>query len=89
MDPELERGSIQAGSVLILPQNFGSGLRWKDDKIWGIFPPSNDSLKIWDISQNLIDKYGLNLDIIFDDKQFNLENEYLKIYLWNQSQVTD
>jgi hypothetical protein len=30
-------------------------------------------------------RYGLKLDIIFDDPQFNYQERYAQIYLWNSS----
>jgi hypothetical protein len=33
----------------------------------------------------LLSKYSLKLDIIFDDPQFNYEEKYSEIYLWNST----
>ena len=40
------------------------------------------------IGQNmkkLLNTYGLKLDIIYDDPQFNYAEKYSKIYLWNST----
>jgi hypothetical protein len=33
----------------------------------------------------LIEKYGLKLDIIYDDPKFNFEEKYAKVYFWNST----
>lgn len=31
----------------------------------------------------LIEKYGLELDIVYDDDRFNVGEKYFKVYFWN------
>jgi hypothetical protein len=33
----------------------------------------------------LIQKYGIKLDIIYDDPQFNIAGKYKEIYYWNST----
>ena len=40
---------------------------------------------IWDLSQDLLEQYGLALDIVYDDAAFLLEESYQKIYYWNST----
>ena len=47
--------------ALVLPSDYGSGLRSPTDKIWGLWPADNESAQIWENMNKLIDKYGLNL----------------------------
>jgi hypothetical protein len=35
--------------------------------------------------KKLINIYGLKLDIIFDDPQFNYKEKYSEIYFWNST----
>ena len=72
-------------AVLVLPKNYGSGLRKLDDRIWGDWGPDDKSAQIWDISSKLLLQYGLRLDIVYDDCAFPIEDKYPQIYYWNQS----
>ncbi len=36
-NPSEQRGSVKADSLLVLPKNYVSGMRWDGDKLWGIF----------------------------------------------------
>jgi hypothetical protein len=80
--------SVQQGlpveAVLVLPRNYGWGMRHIDDRIW-LWGPDEHSQMIWDISQKLIDQYGINLDIVYDDPQFPVIGKYDNIYYWNQT----
>jgi hypothetical protein len=69
--------------AFVLPKDYGWGMRNPDDKIWGFWSSDNLSTLIWDNMNKLIMKYGLKLDIIYDDSHFNFEEKYPKIYFWN------
>ena len=71
-------------AVLVLPQNYGWGMRHVEDRIW-LWGSDEHSATIWDISQKLIDLYGINLDIVYDDPQFSITDKYNTIYYWNQT----
>ncbi len=74
-----------AEAVLILPNDYGWGMRSPQDSIWGIWKPDSNSAQIWDISRKLLSKYGSNLDIVYDDQQFPVTGKYSHIYFWNQT----
>jgi hypothetical protein len=75
----------QVEAVLVLPQNYGWGMRHVADRIW-LWGPDEHCQQIWNISQKLVDQYGINLDIVYDDPQFPIDNnKYDKIYYWNQT----
>ena len=77
----LER--IDAHIAYVLPKDYGWAMRHPDDKIW--FPqwgPDELSPQIWSDINKLIDDYGLELDIIYDDSNFSYEAKYSKIYHW-------
>ena len=76
-------GKTKAQAVMVLPENYGWGMRQPDDRIWGYWGPDEKSQQIWDLSQALLDQYGLALDIVYDDSAFLLEESYQKIYYWN------
>ncbi len=74
-------------AVLILPQDYGWGLRREDDRIWGVWGPDEKSPEIWNISRELLTKYDFRLDMIFEDPHFPVDDLYWKIYYWNQTSV--
>jgi hypothetical protein len=72
-----------AEAALVLPKDYGSGLRGPDDRIWGIWPADTNTPIIWNNMQKLLTQYGLNLDIVYDDPAFPLGGNYSRVYLWN------
>lgn len=75
----------QAQVAFVLPQDYGWGMRTINDNIWGIWPADNNSAFIWQNMNFLIEKYGLKLDIIYQDNSTaKLSIYYSKVYFWNQ-----
>jgi hypothetical protein len=72
-------------AVLVLPENYGWGMRREDDRIWGVWGPDDKSEQIWNISRELLAKYDFRLDIIYDNPAFPVDNWYAKVYYWNQT----
>ena len=83
--PRSASGKIVGQVAFVLPKNYGWGMRNPNDKIWGFWPPDDLSPLIWDNMNKLITKYGLKLDVIYDDTQFNFEEKYSQIYFWNST----
>ena len=83
-NPKIKHGSIKAEAALVLPQNYGWGMRHIDDKIWGIWPADDTSQTIWNQLQNKLDKHGLELDIVYEDPNHPVAGKYANIYYWNQ-----
>jgi len=83
-NPEVAHGGIKAEAALVLPQNYGWGLRIKDDNIWGIWPANETTIDIWDQLQEKSEKHGLKLDIIFDDPNYSTLWKYHTVYHWNK-----
>ena len=75
----------QAEAVLVLPSNYGWGMRRPDDRIWGFWGPDEKSPQIWEISRELLSQYDLRLDIVFDDPEFPVAGKYPQVYYWNQT----
>jgi hypothetical protein len=88
-NPEVEQGSVKADSVLVLPHNYAWGMRWREDKIWGVIKADNQTSHLWDLKQSAFENHGLKLDIIYEDAMFPLKIEYQQVYRWNQTQPTD
>ncbi|MFB3888726.1 MAG: hypothetical protein ACE14S_04480 [Candidatus Bathyarchaeia archaeon] len=75
----------QADAVLVLPRNYGWGMRNPEDIIWGFWPPDDKSPQVWDTFTKLILQYGIRLDIVYDDPAFPVTGRYEHIYYWNQT----
>ena len=75
--------SSQAEAALVLPRNYGWGMRRTDDKIWGFWGPDEKSQQIWEISRKLLSQYGTHLDIVYDDPAFPVAGKYPRVYYWN------
>jgi hypothetical protein len=78
-------GKVEGEVALVLPKNYGWGMRQPNDNIWGFWPADEKAPSIWENMNKLIEKYGLKLDIIYDDARFNFEEKYSKIYYWNST----
>jgi hypothetical protein len=77
--------SVHAEAALVLPKDYGWGMRSVNDKIWGPWGPDDKSPLIWNNTQTLLNNYGLRLDIIYDDPAFPIQGNYSKVYFWNQT----
>jgi hypothetical protein len=79
-----DRGiNSQAEAVLILPHNYGWGMRAPEDKIWGWWEADATSQQIWLTLFELFEKHGVLLDIVYEDPVFPVKDEYEWIYFWN------
>lgn len=81
----VKHGSVKAESVLVLPENYGWGMRNSEDKIWGLWGPDENSQQIWTLKQSLLDQYGSRLDIVYEDSEFSVEGKYSQIFYCNQT----
>jgi hypothetical protein len=79
-NPDIKQGSIKGETVLVLPENYGWGMRDPTDKIWGLWAADEKSEQIWNLRSSLIDEYGLTLDIVYDDPEFPVEGKYSQIF---------
>jgi hypothetical protein len=76
---------ISAQTVLILPKNYGWGMRNQNDTIWGLWSADEKSLQIWNTTQTLLKRYGSYIDIVYDDPLFPVEDKYSEIYYWDST----
>ena len=81
---EVTHGGIKAEAALVLPKNYGWGMRNPNDNIWGIWPADSTSQEIWSQLQDKIDQHGLQLDIVFEDSNQFVEGKYAHVYYWDQ-----
>jgi len=87
-NPKIAHGNIKAEAALVLPQNYGWGMRTPTDHIWGIWPADDKTQTIWNKLQTRIEQHGLKLDIVFEDPDHPAEGNYAYIYYWNQETPT-
>ncbi len=78
-------GGVKAEAVLVLPKNYGWGMRSLQDNIWGIWQPDSASPEVWTALQACLQKYGSKLDIVYDDSAFQVAGRYQQVYYWNQT----
>jgi hypothetical protein len=87
--PRSTYGEADGQVALVLPKDYGWGTRRTqqriEDRIWGFWPEDNKTQVIGQDMHVLLRRYGLKLDIIFDDPQFNYQKRYAQIYLWNST----
>jgi hypothetical protein len=78
-------GQIKGQVAFVLPKDYGWGIRHREDNIWGLWPADEKAPLIWGNVSKLIQKYGLELDIVYDDARFDYEEKYSKVYLWDSA----
>jgi hypothetical protein len=77
-------GSSAAEAVLVLPEAYGWGMRSAVDRIW-YWESDEFTEQIWCLYQQLVEQYGLGLDIVYYDPQFPVGKVYPQIFYWNQT----
>jgi hypothetical protein len=76
--------NVKGQDALVLPSDYGSGLRSPTDSVWGIWQ-ADSSQQVWNSVQTSLAKYGSKLDIIYNDPNFLTADEYKRIIYWNQT----
>lgn len=79
--------SAAAEAVLVLPRNYGWGMRRPEDRLW-YWGPDEKSPQIWEQSRVLLSEYGLRLDIVYDDPSFPVQGKYGQVFYWNSPTPT-
>jgi hypothetical protein len=71
-------------AALVLPKNFGWGLRNPNDTIWGFWLTDNRTNQVAVVTAMCLYYYGVNLDIVYEDSAYPITNvAYKKVYYWN------
>jgi hypothetical protein len=83
--PRETYGIQTAQAALVLPSDYGSALRNPYDSLWGLWPADSKTPIILNATYSLIAKYGLHLDIVYDDARYNVTNRYSQVYYWNST----
>ncbi len=79
-------GGVKAEAALVLPANYGWGMRHLNDTIWQIWKPDDTSQQIWNQLQNKLEQYGSKLDIVYNDTAYPVTGKYNQIYYWNATE---
>jgi hypothetical protein len=75
-------------AALVLPQNYGWGMRDPNDTIWGFWPPDSKTIQVATAMSTLLSQYGVSLDIVYYDPQYPVANlGYQHVYYWNQTGI--
>lgn len=75
-------------AALVLPANFGWGMRNPNDTIWGFWITDNRTQQVAAITSKLLAQYGASLDIVYDDPAYPLANVgYKNVYYWNSTYI--
>jgi len=84
-NPFTQQGSAKAEAALVLPKDFGWGMRNQNDKIWGIWSANSTCQQIWTVLQEKLSTYGAKLDIVYEDPAHPVAGKYNHIHYWNQT----
>jgi hypothetical protein len=75
-------------AVLVLPKNFGWGMRNPNDTIWGFWITDDRTQQVAIATSDLLAMYGATLDIVYEDPAYPVTNvSYQHVYYWNQTDI--
>lgn len=80
-----ETNNAEGQDALVLPQDYGWGMRNPNDNIWGLWPADNSSQQVWASLQWALAKYGSKLDIVYQDPAYPVAGRYQHVIYWNQT----
>ena len=80
--------SFTVQNVLVLPRNYSWACVTQMTKYGVSRGPDEKSPQIWNATQNMLNQYFPNIDIVYDDPLFQIGNIYAKIYHWNTTVST-
>jgi hypothetical protein len=83
-------GEDPAKTAYVLPMDYGYGFRGSTDRIWGIYNANELSPIVWDDATNLINHYGQQLDIVYENTINNgpARLPYDTLIFWNRTVIS-
>ncbi len=75
----------EASAAYVLPNNYGFGLRRENDRIWGYWGPDDKTAQVWNNLEKLTARFGVNLDIVYEDAAFPTAGKYTYTFYWNDT----
>ena len=80
--PQAVHGSIEVEAALVLPGNYGWGMRRPQDFIW-YWQSGERAQKLWELSLSLMSEYDIHMDVVYDNPDFPTAGKYSKLYHWS------
>ena len=81
-----EDNIVETRTAVVLPDNYAYGFRGPEDKIWGLWEADNISYALSVGINNLLERYGTKLDIIYDDElEAGNTYGYNNLIYWNDT----
>ena len=75
-------------AAMVLPSNYGWGMRHPNDTIWGFWSTDEKSQPIGIAISKLLAQYGTSLDIVYDDPAYPVtKGNYKNVYYWNSTGI--
>jgi hypothetical protein len=88
LDNPRKSTQIEKRVAFVLPKDYGYGFRGPEDKIWGLWEETLLSLEMSHHLGSYLEKYGMNLDIIYGN-EIETNEIYSKYIFWNGIIITD
>jgi hypothetical protein len=80
--------SSAPNAALVLPKDFGWGMRHPNDTIWGFWLTDERTQQVATVTSDLLGRYGVGLDIVFEDPSFPVARVgYKQVYYWNATAI--
>jgi hypothetical protein len=79
-----ETNNVKGQDALVLPDDYGWGMRNPNDNIWGLWQGDNSSHQVWNAVQTALSRYKSKLDIVYNDPAHSTAGRYQHVYYWNQ-----
>jgi hypothetical protein len=87
--PRQVNDEILGQIALVLPNDYGWGMRRNQyitqDRIWGLWPEDDKAHLILENVNKLVEQYGLELDIVYENENFSVYDKYSTVYFWNST----
>ena len=72
-------GAVRGQVAFVLPEDYGWGMgrtqHITEERIWGFWTEDEYGHIVWENMNTLMRKYGLRLDIVYDDLQLDFEEK--------------
>ncbi len=80
---------IPVEAAYVLPTDYGYGFRGPTDSVWGLWSADAFAAKVWNDTNTLLASYGMNLDIVYENRTWNIPSvlPYDTLIYWNGSIV--
>jgi hypothetical protein len=77
--------NVKGQDAIVLPSDYGWGMRSSRDTIWGIWQPDASSQQVWNSVHQSLAKYVSRLDIVYADSAYPTQGRYQRVAYWNQT----